>query len=211
MSRLLDTVHKLRALRSFHGIIQDPTRLDLVLQLVSSSVVNGDAPQMPAPMREFVDSGRRTPALDLEALGRLPEGSLGREVAEQLRGQDLDPNDLEHSPHHPEFESVAEHMGRTHDVHHAVTGFGTDVPGEVGLQMFYLANIGMPSALVIGAAALLGPLVRGEDMEQVPALMDAMTEGWQRGKRARCLFGIDWSAHWARPLDEVRAELGLAA
>ena len=38
---------------------------------------------------------------------------------------------------------------------------------------------------------------------------DALVEGWQAGKRARPLFGIDWTTQWQRPIEDVRRELCL--
>ena len=38
---------------------------------------------------------------------------------------------------------------------------------------------------------------------------DALVEGWKAGKRARPLFGIDWTTQWQRPIEDVRRELDL--
>ena len=43
-----------------------------------------------------------------------------------------------------DFDYVRAHLRETHDVWHPVTGFDTDVAGELGLQAFYLAQFQAP-------------------------------------------------------------------
>ena len=44
----------------------------------------------------------------------------------------------------------------------------------------------------------------------LPAVMDAITEGWALGRRAEPLMAVRWEDHWERPLEELREEYGLA-
>lgn len=48
-------------------------------------------------------------------------------------------------------------------------------------------------------------------MDDLDARMAAISHGYQLGKRTRPLFGLDFRAHFARPLADLRRELGLPA
>lgn len=45
--------------------------------------------------------------------------------------------------------------------------------------------------------------------EQKQARFDAIARGWQLGRSASRLVGLDWREHLLRPLGEVRRELRL--
>ena len=45
--------------------------------------------------------------------------------------------------------------------------------------------------------------------ELLPAVMDAITEGWALGRRAKPLRSVHWEEYWARPLAELRQEYNL--
>jgi len=45
--------------------------------------------------------------------------------------------------------------------------------------------------------------------ELLPPVMDAITEGWALGRRAKSLLEVRWEDHWERPLAELRAEYHL--
>lgn len=210
MTVLTTAYHRLRALRTFHGLIKDPGRLDQVLSLTSSTAALLGDEELPPALTDFITRGEETPIIDVDALRTLPEGTLGRCFADHMDRLGFHTDDLEHDfPSGNELALVSQHIGRMHDVHHVLTGFGTDIPGEIGLQAFYLANFEAGPSQAILAAVMLRPLVVGEGREEVPAVMDALTEGWQRGKQAACIFGVDWSAHWDRPLADVQADFRL--
>ena len=42
--------------------------------------------------------------------------------------------------------------------------------------------------------------------ELLPAVMDAITEGWALGRRAKPLMGVHWEEYWERPLAELRQQ-----
>jgi ubiquinone biosynthesis protein Coq4 len=46
--------------------------------------------------------------------------------------------------------------------------------------------------------------------ELLPVVMDAITEGWALGRRARSLMAVHWEEYWESPLAELREEYGLA-
>jgi ubiquinone biosynthesis protein Coq4 len=88
-----------------------------------------------------------------------------------------------------------------------VTGFATDVAGELGLQAFYLAQFPGRLAMLLLPLGMLNTMLYARD--DVGRRMDEITRGWQMGRAARRLFGIDWSSMWDQPLHEIRAGLKL--
>lgn len=150
----------------------------------------------------------RLEAIDLDALlAECPEGSLGNVFANHLKSCGLNPNIFEPAVINTTEDYLVTHLMETHDIWHVVTGFGNDEPGEVGVIAFSLAQTGAPIFALLLAIALLNTALfsHGEADER----FDALVEGWQAGKRARQLFGIDWRVHWQRDIGEVRRELCL--
>jgi ubiquinone biosynthesis protein Coq4 len=150
---------------------------------------------------------RRLAPLDLDRLIELPQGTLGRAVAEFLRERGLDPKSLPRHEDRDEASFVQAHVYETHDIWHVVTGFDTDVAGELGVQAFYSAQLdgALPRYILVGG--LIHSRLRAE--ADWSRRVDAIARGWTLGTRARPLFGRDWDDLWQHPLHQVREELGL--
>lgn len=204
-------VHSLQFVHAYARLVQDPKRLDVVLALVDKTV-DDDADLPPdlrlPPVIAFLGRPPERLELDLDALRALPEGTLGREVAEWYHGRGITPDALARRLDGGEMARFKEHMSRTHDIWHVVTGFDTDVAGEMGLQAFYLAQFGSPVALVLLSAALLETFLHSR--EDTVRRMDAVTRGWTLGKASSLLVGTDWTALWEMPLMVVRRGFGIA-
>ena len=152
--------------------------------------------------RPAIDSS----AVDYARLRALPADTLGGAYARFLDAHGLDPDMFQAPPGLPEVPAyVGQRMRQVHDVWHVLTGYPTDVGGEVALQAFTYAQTGMPSAawIVLGALLRWG-LAR-------PQLGRLAVEGYARGRRATFLAPLWLEEQWERPLAEVRAELGIAA
>ena len=203
-----------RAAKSALLLMRNPSRLDQVLELADNTV----SPRIMASVVEALgqdEAGERAleerPRLgriDLAALRALPRGTLGRNFAEHMVENELDPAALPNKESPDPASYVRAHLYETHDVWHVVTGFDTDVAGELAVQAFYSAQLDgeLPRLIVIGG--LVNARLRGGD--DWGRRLDAISRGWTRGKAARPLFGVAWDELWARPLDEVRAGLGIA-
>ncbi len=208
-------------LRFFSGYLQmvrDPQRLDVVFRLIDgvrdSDAGGGVSRFLEQPEVQALMAARR-PLLHLrmEELRALPEGSLGRAYADFLdvRGFDLEAlyrlkEGQSEANLRPE-DRVSIHIERSHDLWHVVTGFETDVAGELGLQAFYAAQLKAPIAAAVISAGLLNSIVRAP--EDLGARMEAIATGWRHGKACRSLFGADWAALVREPLGEVRARFGI--
>lgn len=140
------------------------------------------------------------------ALERLPVGTLGRVFADHCRREGIDPN-LVYIPPTDEVGWFLNHLYQTHDIWHVVSGWGTDLPGEVGLAGFYCAQLGSPAFFGYNLALILLSVVwrRGE----LGDVLEAFSVGFRSGRLAEPLFGVAWDELWETPLDEVRARFAL--
>ncbi|HWN68390.1 MAG TPA: Coq4 family protein [Haliangium sp.] len=202
-----------QGLISFVQVVRDPLRLDEVINIVSKlrdPVIYREVIedfQGSAHGREALLRKTRLRAVDLQQLKILPAGTLGRVFADHLDANNLDPKDLPSLPAKDDFDYVEAHVYETHDIWHVLTGFDTDVPGELGLQAFSLAHFRTRVPLVLLAAGLLNTLFYRYDERHFR--MDAIIAGWEKGKEARSLLGVPWDLYWNKPLAEVRREFNI--
>lgn len=193
-------------------LVRDPNRLDEVFaiadQLEQTEAIDAIIDHVrrdPGGARALVERPRVS--LDLARLRTLPEGTFGREVARFFDANGLDPAALPRMPSPDPRSFVRAHLYETHDLWHVATGFDSDVPGEVGLQAFYLAQFpSRLSAVLLGIMFFNTFLYRFDD--HAPR-MDELARGWQMGKAARPFFGVRWNDLWDRPLADVRRTLGV--
>lgn len=201
------------ALRCYVVLAKDPGRLDVVFGLREALTDEKRLATVLASLeadphhRAALTARRRMTRIDLSALAKLPEGTLGRCFAENMRAQGLDPADLPRLDANDPGSFVAAHLYETHDIWHTVTGFATDIPGELGLQAFYAAQLPLPLPIAILSAGLMNTLLFA--IHEREARMDAIVRGWELGRRAKPLFGRAWDEMWEMPLEEVRAALAL--
>jgi ubiquinone biosynthesis protein COQ4 len=142
--------------------------------------------------------------VDLDALRALPETTLGGAYVRYLDANGLDPDLFQPPPGLPEVPAyISQRMRQVHDLWHVLTGYGTDVEGEVALQAFTWGQTGMASAAVVTLAGGVRVAVTK------PRIVLEALEGYRRGAKARFLPPIRIEDHFARELDELRAEWGI--
>ena len=204
---------RLRAVLGAARLVRDPNRLDEVFAiadgLVSESVLLDmrDAFARSDTGKHALAQRPRLGPIDLTALRALPAGSLGRTYAEHMARNGLDPSAIPTRRADDELSFIRAHLYETHDIWHAVTGFAADVPGELALQAFSLAQYpARLGAIILGGSFFNTLLFNWGERD---ARMRGIARGWLLGKRAAPLFGIRWGEQWRRPLAEVRRELGL--
>jgi len=202
-----------RAFRALARVLRDPEQTDQVL--VFSTYAN--AGTMPRRSHRFLDDprGRRLyrerraidgHTIDLDALGNLPEGTLGRAYADFLRSRGLTSDVFEGTPEDvpdPGMAYIIQRLRQTHDLWHVVTGYDTDPASEVALQAFTFGQLGAPSA---GILALLGTL-RGMSIKA--DLVRDVARAHRLGRRAEKLAIFPWEDYWSTPLLDVRRMLRL--
>jgi len=202
-----------RALKALARVMANPEETDQVL--VFSSYANAGSMHDRLD-RFFADpTGARLYAekraidsttVDLDQLAALPEGTLGHAYAHFLRSRGFTPDVFDGAPPDvadPRASYVIQRVRQTHDLWHVVTGHDTNPAGEVALQAFTFAQTRAPSTLILSMAGTL----RG--LREKPMLPRDVIAAFFTGRRAEKLIAFPWEDHWATPLTEVRAMLGL--
>jgi ubiquinone biosynthesis protein COQ4 len=204
-----------RALQALARLIANPEQTEEVL--VFTSMINGGTAsrrlarfyadprgQMLYAQQRAIDSH----TVDLAALAALPDGTLGHAYATFLRSHGLTPDVFDGPPagiRDPKLAYVMQRMRQTHDLWHVVTGCETDPAGEIALQAFTYAQIRAPGNAVLAAVGTL------KGMRVSPGIVRDVVALFRAGVRANRLPTFPWEDHWATPLTEVRALLGLPA
>ncbi len=209
----LNPLRGAKTLYSLGVLVRDPSRLGQVFEMADAlstpSLLEPMADALcldPGCARAFVDKPRLR--VDLVELRTLPRGTLGREYAEHMTANGLDPASIPTLPSTDRLSFLRAHLYETHDVWHVVAGFGTTWQGEIGLQAFYLAQIPGPlSAMLLAVGALRIGIY---DMGSRDAVMNEVVRGWTMGKRAKPLFGVRWDEHWSTDLALVRERLDIS-
>jgi len=195
-------------------LARDPGRLDQVLALVQA--MNAEA--VARGVLRFVEhpEGRALLAeqpridrdhVDLDALRRLPEGTLGREYTRFLDDNGITPDVFAKLPDvgDPRAAYLMLRMRQSHDLWHVLTGYAPDVRGEVLLQAFTYAQTGAPGSLLIAVFGTVRWAFRW------PGQAAALRDAFRRGKTAGFLPLVRWEAHWETPVTELRARLDCPA
>ncbi len=142
--------------------------------------------------------------VDFAALRRLPRTTLGGAYAAYLAENGLDPDVFQAPPGLPSMVAfVAKRMRQSHDLWHVLTGYRTDVAGEIALQAFSYAQLRMPVSLMISVAGTLR-------WAREPRIAQMALEGYRRGRDAGWLPVQRWESLWERDLEALRAELRIA-
>jgi ubiquinone biosynthesis protein COQ4 len=202
-----------RALRALARVLANPEETDQVL--VFSSYINAGSSRhrldafFADPRGQKLYAEQRaldSHTIDLDALARLPEGTLGRAYATFMLSHGLTPNVFDGTPEEirdPQAAYVIQRMRQSHDLWHVVTHADTDPAGEVALQAFTYAQLGAPSS---GILAVLGTLKTLRHDRRI--VKDALAM-FRLGQTADDLPVFAWEDHWATPIAEVRRMLRL--
>lgn len=151
-----------------------------------------------------------TQTVDYQALLALPEETLGHCYAAHLRKNGLDPDALGTKVTRGRSEGsnyLLERVRQTHDIWHALVGFGTEGYEEVILHAFQWPQLRMPySALVVSFGTVKH--LAGERRWRL--LRYALRDAVAAGRAAKPLLPVYWERHWAEPISEVRRRLNVA-
>jgi ubiquinone biosynthesis protein Coq4 len=200
---------KAKVALAFARVVKRPDMLDQVFAIADT--LTEVEPEVLVQMRDDFardPGGREALAkIDLAELEKLPAGTLGHAFAAHMRKNGLDPAAMPIVDANDELEFIRAHLYETHDVWHALTGFGADVAGELGLQAFYMTQLsGKLPTVLLSLGFLNAAMYQHDDRDR---RMHAIVRGWLMGKRAKKLFGADWSKMWPLPLSEVRRRFGI--
>ncbi len=213
---LRNPVHLVRLLWSMKQLTGDLDRLAQVFEINDHMMKMRTARDEKAAVDDFAAAPAGARAIrerlrleraDLLAAFAMPPDTLGGAYGQAMRTRGLSIDAIPRIDPKSDIEYVVAHYYETHDLWHVLTDFDTDAAGEVGLQAFYLAQGRAYLPLFVISSVLMNTALYA--YEQRNARLDAIVRGWTLGKRAQRLLGIDWRDHFARPLLDVRRELGL--
>jgi len=156
---------------------------------------------------QFLTQRRLMSKYKLDDLDQLPAGTLGKTYAQHMMSNKLNPDFYEVIDITDDVTYFTMCMRETHDIWHVVSGFGIDVPGELGLQAFTLAQTYSPvSTVLVGGAMFLAPF---KNLNSVSEIYNQVTKGWTLGSNAKTIFGTDWEKLWDKPLDQIRRDFNV--
>jgi ubiquinone biosynthesis protein COQ4 len=148
------------------------------------------------------------PYIDLKELSKYPEGTFGREYANYMQTNNLNPFNIS-----SELEEIAKRnvfalrYVATHDIFHLLLGFDTSYAGEIGVYAFAAAqNYSKSLKVSLWLAKLLYPLLAPQQRQKI---FDNVKKGIELGKKAEFLLGFRFEEHWTEPIDDLRIRLGL--
>jgi ubiquinone biosynthesis protein Coq4 len=172
----------------------------VVLKLDAYPSPKREVTQRLEPLRGYV------PVHDLEALRRLPAGTLGREYARFLDMNGIEPlvisvgikERFRERPYPLRYTT-------THDLHHVLTGFDTGLAGELGALAFYVGQGSAPigrALLWVGRIlyTLLSPT-------QARELWRNARVGLEMGEAAELVIAQPLESWFEEPLCDVQAKL----
>ncbi len=152
---------------------------------------------------------------DVQRLRDMPEGSLGRAIADWYQLEELSAQGLadaseaafsEGGPRRAQLSSDEDLFSKRlldlHDVFHVLTGYGRDLLGESAVLAFTL-----PQTKNLGIAYLVLDALRESGWNSTEGKL--IREAFQRGRRCKWLVDQDWEALFEQPIDEVREKLGV--
>jgi ubiquinone biosynthesis protein COQ4 len=137
----------------------------------------------------------------LEALGQLPEGTLGQRFTRYYLDHGIQPFDYEF-PLVDDVEFLAKRYRETHDIHHIVTGYGIDPLGEIEIQAFYYGNLGLRHAAFITFASFFTARVQ---RDSTYSLARRLYAAYRRGKASPMILGVPFDELWELPVTEIAA------
>lgn len=153
---------------------------------------------------------------DGAALDALPEGSLGRAYRTWCKSEGIHPDGFvaigeagsEARAIEDDLVRYAAYRHRdSHDLWHVVYGCRADLIGEAAILGFTLGQTRSPGMLILLVFGLLHSFTIG--WKQGGKMRRLAWRGLQSGMRAGKLAPVPWEAWLARPLADVRAELGI--
>ena len=149
---------------------------------------------------------------DIDALGRLPEGSLGNDLYRMLVDNNFDAEVLDREVIGlenltPALRYVNTRILQMHDVWHLVAGYQTTSLHEIAISAFQLAQFGHNySSMFLATVATMSCC-------KTPAgfglLMQNITEAWRHGRATPALMSIHWESEWHETPEQIRARHGI--
>lgn len=146
-------------------------------------------------------------AVDLVALAKLPEGTVGRAFADYFVQNKIEPFSTPYEVRN-DVDYLIKWYRETHDLHHILTGYATDAVGEMELQAFALGNMGFRvSVMILFFAALLRP----HNLPPMWKYWSRLEAAHRRGKQSANLFQARYEQYLEASVESLRTALRIPA
>ena len=213
MGRFSEVLRSLNNLKLLAAVGRSGGELGTIADLVDNFL---GSPQMEDCIRRFraLPGGAelmdgRYPPLEppIAQLQTLPAGTLGREYARLILQLGYDPEFFRPRPIESDGQWLTQRIATTHDIHHAISGFGTERAGETGVLAITAAQIGFPAYVLLTSASQLANFRL--KLEEFEGISRAAAHGSAMARQAQCLAIARWEEGWEKPIQQWRQELGL--
>jgi ubiquinone biosynthesis protein COQ4 len=202
----------LKTVKAFIAFVNNPNQPDTVFDMADA--LRHNDPGLNQQYIEFVTSQAAvaqivqerylSPIPDLENMLNFPQDSLGYHYATEMKQKGFQPDFYRKLDVKNDDSYITIRTGQTHDIWHIITGFGTDLAGEIGLQAFTLAQTRSPLPIAIMSGSLISILKSSSSLN---LLIEKMQQGWRMGETAQPFLAQKWEEGWEKPLSEWRADL----
>ena len=213
MGRFSEVLRSLNNLKLLAAVGRSGGELGTIADLVDNFL---GSPQMEDCIRRFraLPGGAelmdgRYPPLEppIAQLQTLPAGTLGREYARLILQLGYDPEFFRPRPIESDGQWLTQRIATTHDIHHVISGFGTERAGETGVLAITAAQIGFPAYVLLTSASQLANFRL--KLEEFEGISRAAAHGFAMARQAQCLAIARWEEGWEKPIQQWRQELGL--
>jgi ubiquinone biosynthesis protein Coq4 len=145
----------------------------------------------------------RTITVDFVQLQQLPADTLGGAYARHMLSLGLDPNAFLF----PEDDWLDQRTAIGHDIFHIIAGFDAAPLGEFGVAAFTLVQYrDLLNVFVLSFV----PLSLTNPLWTLPLLRN-LVRGFRMGYASKPVIAYAVEDNWAKPLHQVRQELGIAS
>jgi ubiquinone biosynthesis protein COQ4 len=218
----LKSLRPLSAIRALRALFANPDETRYVFEVIDA--LQGPTLQRLRARVRRSEQGRRllteqpdlVPLLqDRETLRALPENSLGRAYLAFVESEGISADGLveaskegRSSDAAAELEWLRNWLRDTHDLWHTVLGYQGDLVGEAALLAFthrHTGNIG------IGLIAAIAWYKLGRETDPELHARSVVRDGRRRAGQTAWFVDVAWHRWLARPLGDVRRDLGVTA
>ncbi|XP_033332177.2 ubiquinone biosynthesis protein COQ4 homolog, mitochondrial [Megalopta genalis] len=159
--------------------------------------------------RRILDEQPRisTATVDLDALKRLPKGTVGRTYREFLDANNVSPDSrpLVRFVEDTELAYVMQRYRETHDIYHALLLMPTTMLGEVAVKWIEALQFRLPMCLT---GAIFGAY-RLRPRQRKMYLRYHLPWAIRTGNDAKFLLGVYFEERWEQPLEEFHREMNI--
>ncbi|MEC4813187.1 MAG: Coq4 family protein [Scytonema sp. PMC 1069.18] len=159
-------------------------------------------------MAEMISQHYFGPQYKLKDLQRdCPPGSLGYAYYHHMTRNGIPAYEYSAFEASDDISYIKLRKMQTHDIWHVITGYNTNIFEELALQGFYQGQTPtVYQTLLMLALVLHFATVQTKDLNTA---LEALFEGWHRGRTARPLWAVRWEEMWQRPLADIQAEYNI--